>query len=289
MFGMSNANRCHLPYLSLCWLAHLLSSGDGVALAYRTSNFSVTPHQVLIQLCQRMLPGLEAEEGSLSRGLHVSGRDNQRLLENLLKALEQQYPEAGRHYWSMRSWGLLIWQPVMLTLLTTEILQQQVNLQSLGQHCAGTLVAGMTLGPELLISAPSRRDLAATHLRAVCDQALDELGRVIQVNPVLARRLLADRILSTLLRMRPLLADRSHASVCGLASSWLEQAGLKGGSALMTFGLPQGGEELALDRKGCCQHYRRSDGGLCKTCPRQPKHIRIKRLQEEWSQDARAE
>lgn len=257
--------------------------------AVRVCNFPDSHGGLLIQLCARILPGLHVKAGELDRKLLVSGADNVPLLIGLINELQQQYPEAGRHYWSARAWGLLIWQPVLLTLLTTEILQQSLDLGRLGQHCSGTMVAGMTLGAGLLSQKGSCRQQAAGHLREICESALAELGQVIRINPVLARRLLGDRILATLLQLRTLLPDRSHTAVCHLANEWLEAADLSGASALMAFELPHGGADLALDRKGCCQHYRREDGDLCKTCPRQPEAVRINRLQEAWSPDAGAE
>ncbi len=248
-----------------------------------------SPHSTLIRLCSDLLPGLELVEGDLDNALLVAGRDNAVLIHNLIDALKSMHPDAGRHYWSARSWGLLTWQPVLLTLAATELLRCRVDLSQLGQRSQGHFVMGMTLGDGLLGEASVSRRQAGAHLRDICDQYLVELGQVIKMNPVLARRLLADRILATLLRMRPLLADNSHAATYHLANEWLEAAGLTGASALTAFELPQGGSELALDRKGCCQHFRLEGAELCKTCPRQPVSIRIKRLQEEWSSDAGAE
>ncbi len=248
-----------------------------------------SPHSTLIRLCSDLLPGLELVEGPLDESLLVAGRDNDALIHTLVDALKSTHPDAGRHYWSARSWGLLSWQPVLLILAATEILRCRVDLSRLGQRSQGHFVMGMTLGEGLLSPEAVSRRQAGAHLREVCDQYLAQLGQVIKVNPVLARRLLADRILATLLRMRPLLADSSHEATYRLANEWLEAADLTGASALTAFELPQGGSELALDRKGCCQHYRLEGAELCKTCPRQPVSIRIKRLQDEWSSDAGAE
>lgn len=247
------------------------------------------PSKALIRLCADLLPGLELVEGTPDTAWLRVGGDNGDLIQTLVSALQHQHPEAGRHYWSARSWGLLTWQPVLLVLAATEILQCRANLSCLGQKPQGHFVMGMMLGEGVLCPEVPSRAQAGAHLRDACDQLLAELNPVIRMNPVLARRLLADRILATLLRMRPLLAERSHAAIYRLAQEWLEAAGLEGASALTAFELPQGGSDLALDRKGCCQHYRLDGAELCKTCPRQPVSIRIKRLQEEWSPDAGAE
>lgn len=244
----------------------------------------------LAELCRKLLPALPVDQGSLSASnVMVLARAHDGQLEALVAALATHHPEAGRHYWSVRAWNLLMWQPVLVTLLATEVMSRPVDLLQLGQKCQGTVVAGMVLGDEVLPSGVLSRSEVAAHLREVSEVALKDLGRVIRINSALARRLLADRMLSTLLRIRPLLADSSHARACSLAEHWLRAAGLKGASALMEFELQDRSSALALERKGCCQHFRRQDGCLCKTCPRQSKTTRIKRLQEEWHPDAGAE
>lgn len=253
------------------------------------SRLSEPSEAQLIQLCRRILPGLNVEKGSLGSELMVFNRGNSHEIGRLIEALQQQYPEAGRHYWSARAWNLMIWQPVLLALLATELLQQTLNLAQVGQHRSGTLVAGMTLGNGAIDGRAACRRQAMAHLREACESLLAELGQQIRVNPALLRRLLADRILATLLRMRSSLMQCDNTDIRLLAEHWLDGTGLQGASTLMMFSLPHGGQELALDRKACCQHYRRQDGELCKTCPRQPMALRIKRLQEEWSPDAGAE
>ncbi|MBA4503089.1 siderophore ferric iron reductase [Marinobacterium marinum] len=243
-------------------------------------------HQLLIERCARVMPGLSVEAGEPEDSMLVAGRRNHSLLDNLVSSLQRQYPEAGRHYWGARAWGLSIWQPVLLTILVTETLQQRVNLVHLGQCVTQNSIIGMRLGARLLSAEQACRRQAAEHLRMVCDEALAELGQVIKVNRVLAQRLLGDRIVSTLLRVRPLLGNRSHTSVHRLGLEWLDAAGLAGASALGVFELPHGGTELMLDRKGCCQHYRRAGGEPCKTCPRQPRHIRVERLRAAWQMGA---
>ncbi|MBR9827258.1 MAG: siderophore ferric iron reductase [Oceanospirillales bacterium] len=232
---------------------------------------------------------MKIETGRLDKNMLVVTRDETVLLGELVAALKQQHPEAGRHYWGARAWGVLIWQPVLLSILATEVLQRSLNPEHMGQHCQGAVVAGMTLTEGLMEGNQSDRWQSACRLRQTCERWLEQLGRQIKVNPVLAKRLLADRILSTLLHVRPLLGESHEAAIRERASEWLEGANLSGASGLMSFAIPEQGIEMALDRKGCCQHYRRDDGSVCKTCPRQSKHIRIKRLQEEWSQDAGAE
>src|ERR1700744_1518078 len=37
---------------------------------------------------------------------------NRAVLEALLAHWRDAYPEAGRMYWSLRCWGILIWQPI---------------------------------------------------------------------------------------------------------------------------------------------------------------------------------
>jgi len=45
--------------------------------------------------------------------------------------------------------------------------------------------------------------------------------------------------------------------------------------------LTDGGTRLGLQRKACCQHFRRADGELCDSCPKLPLAERTRRLREQ--------
>lgn len=68
----------------------------------------------------------------------VSG--NGPVVDNLINNLSRQFPEAGRMYWSVRGWSLLVWQPVCVTILAANIWNTHIEVawntaQAGFQHC----------------------------------------------------------------------------------------------------------------------------------------------------------
>lgn len=238
-----------------------------------------------------LVPGLQGRIGQPQPGDIVAGADNSAVLTALLEHHRQHYPEAGHHYWSIRCWNLLIWQPVALALCAVHLAGTALRFSALGQQAGDGMVAGYSLPEQPLQPGPEAGLIvaAAAEIRSLGDPLLEQLAGLVRINPVLARRLLADRVLATLLHLQILSPQPDNNALYGLARRWLTALDLDGASDLMSIDLPGGGQRLALDRKGCCQHYRRHDGELCSTCPRLARAERIERLQQEWTGNAGTE
>jgi len=56
---------------------------------------------------------------------------------------------------------------------------------------------------------------------------------------------------------------------------------MSGASGLLAVPLAEGGTRLGLQRKACCQHFRRADGELCDSCPKLPLAERERRLRKQ--------
>jgi siderophore ferric iron reductase len=242
----------------------------------------------LMARTEQLVPALQGRVGLPQPGDIVPGADNSALIGSLLEHYQQRYPEAGPHYWSMHCWALLIWQPVILGLTCVHQLGRSIGLDQLAQQAGDGTVAGYRLPPQELGTGPQQRLIADTagEIRNLTERLLTQLARHISVNPVLARRLLADRVLATLLHLQQYLPDVDNPRLASLGRLWLSALSLEQASDLMAIQLPGGDCRLALDRKACCQHFRRRDGSLCASCPRQRREVRIERLQQQWSQSA---
>lgn len=241
----------------------------------------------LMARAAELVPALQGRVGLPQPGEIVTDGDDHGVIESLLEHHRRHHPEAGPHYWSIHCWALLIWQPVIISLVSVHVLERSIVLSRLAQQAADGMVAGYSLPPQPLESGPTDTLIQRTalELRSLCELLLTQLSRHTRVNPVLARRLLADRVLATLLHLLQSRAKIDNAHIESLGRQWLSALSLERASDLMAIELP-GGCRLALDRKGCCQHYRRKDGSLCASCPRQRREVRIERLQQQWSQDA---
>jgi len=75
---------------------------------------------------------------------------------------------------------------------------------------------------------------------------------------------MADTLLAGLNRLK-----YANNQIIALSSHWLSAMDLRGQSSLMSIILSSGRQQLVLNRKGCCMHFRLKDGGLCASCPKQ--------------------
>ncbi|TBU90894.1 siderophore ferric iron reductase [Phytopseudomonas dryadis] len=239
----------------------------------------------VLEVTARTLPGLSGRVGASGRDeLACGAADNPARIAALYRHWQFACPEAGVHYWTARTWTLLIWQPIYLSLLGVHLAGRLPSLQGMGQSVCEGVVSGFCL-PE---HAPRRAHedaligLAAEQLRQLLERQLLEFDAVVAIHHKLARRLQADYVLAALLliqRQRALDNARLHE----LEQRWLTALGLQGGSSLIEVRLDDGRARLALGRKVCCQHFRRADGQLCSTCPKLKQDERMTRLRRELS------
>ena len=71
----------------------------------------------LLDLTGRLVPGLSGQVAPAAGPGIRPGADNAQAIARLRDVWGQRYPEAGPHYLALRCWGLLIWQPVYLSVI----------------------------------------------------------------------------------------------------------------------------------------------------------------------------
>ncbi|WP_207482857.1 siderophore ferric iron reductase [Arenibaculum pallidiluteum] len=238
----------------------------------------------LLAAAEAILPGMVGEIGGHLPGGVTRGRSNATAISELVDAIRAQHPEAGRGYWALRAWGMLTWQPALLAVLAVHRVGIVPRLDGISQRIHGPSVIGYALPGGETVSGPPEMliEQAGAHLRVLADDLLAELDAVIGVKPVLARRLLADRLMAMLPRLGEGGDGLENDEIRVLAALWLDATGLRGQSGLMAITLGDGREQLTLDRKACCLEYRRDGAGLCASCPRQSDPVRIQRMRDDW-------
>ncbi|QGZ59410.1 siderophore ferric iron reductase [Paraburkholderia acidiphila] len=241
----------------------------------------------MLRLAARLVPGLRGvvaarpAQGLVhTRPAPQGGESNRAALEAMLDYWSRTYPEAGRPYWSLRCWGILIWQPLYLSVIGVHASRVSLSLRDIAQPIAD----GWTHAVHLRDHEPAQDDThaliahAAREIASCSEQMQDELMPVIRLNPASVRGTQADVVLAALLAARKARPEWSDAQVEEHGRQWLAALGLQGHSGYFAFSRTDGARALALERRTCCYHYRRRDGELCSTCPRLDKHERIVRL-----------
>jgi siderophore ferric iron reductase len=233
----------------------------------------------LVETAERVLPGWR---GTLSAGMQppwsAPGAGELRALH---AHWARRHPEAGPHYWALRGWGLLIWQPVYLSVIAVHLCSLCPRSHALRQSPGGGELGDYAL---LADEAPFEGDeaaclrLAAAQLAEGCEALLHAWREQAALHPKAARRTLADATLAALLAVQR--HERRAGSACEArllqrGAAWLAALQLPGESGYFRYQDAAGAEQLALDRKVCCLHFRRHDGERCSTCPKRTLPERI--------------
>lgn len=214
----------------------------------------------LLQTAEATVPGMTGEIGEPGPEQIFPG--HRAAVETLVAGIAARAPEAGAAYPPVRAWTMMTWQPVVLAILAAHRLALAPSLDRLRQTVTkGGAVFGYRLPPQP--DAPPRDEatriaLLGLRVRALADALLADLAEVAPLKPVLARRLLADRFLSTVVHQ-----NLSAAT----GEAWLAAAGLTGDSAL---GTVEGRDGLVVRRRACCLEYLVAGGKRCETCPTTP-------------------
>jgi siderophore ferric iron reductase len=204
------------------------------------------------------------------------GADNGPAFAKLFANLQQRYAEAGKGFWAVRMWTNVIWQPAYLLFTGVHYAGVLPEIGNFTQKVVKSDISGFSLsvGPMARGETETLVAKAGADLRRFADAMMAEMAPLARIKPVLAKRLLADRILGLVLQWHYDNPKRSHAEVYALAEAWLGAAGLTGISGLEPIALADGTEVLILKRLACCLDYLLDPDVLCANCPRQDNELR---------------
>ncbi|MHB2267159.1 siderophore ferric iron reductase [Aliihoeflea sp. PC F10.4] len=230
------------------------------------------------------MPGIDAEFGETPPDW-LGGEDDRQDAEavaTLHREIATAFPGAGRAYHAVRSWSMLVWQPAMTGVMAVHSHGLALPVERMGQRVADGGVYGFRLPGGLSSHGTTEHliDITAMRIRAMSDRLHALLGEIAPMKEKIAFRLLADRILGTLVHIH---AHEPQLRVCDHAAHWLDAAGLGEMSGLAEVTLDSGAPHPVLDRKACCLHYLCEPGALCMSCPKQPREIRLARMRDYWN------
>ena len=159
----------------------------------------------LLDLTGRLVPGLSGQVAPAAGPGIRPGADNAQAIARLRDVWGQRYPEAGPHYLALRCWGLLIWQPVYLSVIAAHRSAIVPDLSSMTQPVPDDgFIIGYTLDRHEPMRACLRQRMqaAAAQLRNICATFYRELTQVLRVSPRAAESMQADCVLYALLAAR---------------------------------------------------------------------------------------
>ncbi len=242
----------------------------------------------LLDLTGRLVPGLSGQVAPAAGPGIRPGADNAQAIAQLRDVWGQRYPEAGPHYLALRCWGLLIWQPVYLSVIAAHRSAIVPDLSSMTQPVPDDgFIIGYTLDRHEPLRACLRQRMqaAAAQLRNICATFYRELTQVLRVSPRAAESMQADCVLYALLAARHDDGAEANDWARRQAIEWMDLLGLQGRSGYLTW-QRAAQPVIAVVRQVCCHYLRRRDVDYCSTCPKLNLAERIARIDAESAMPA---
>lgn len=256
-------------------------------MAARNFLFALDSHDValtrFLETAARVTGFLKGAPGEALPGWYVPGGDNAPFLRELYARLEATYPAAGQPFYAVRLLTNLFWQPAYIAVIGAHVHGALPPLSSVSQQIKGIDVSGFRL-PS---GSQHRADLddliarAGADLRAFADGLLAEINAVTKLKRVAALRLVTDRMLGLMLRLRDYVPGTTLDEQRRLCALWLSAMDLVGQGDLETLDLADGRQVLISARKGCCLDYLAFPDVYCSTCPKQDDALRLARQRDE--------
>ncbi|WP_027467682.1 siderophore ferric iron reductase [Deefgea rivuli] len=199
----------------------------------------------------------------------------------LLTHWQAAQPQAGKLYWCARSWGMLMWQPAYLTVFAVYASRTALDLSGFWQDAQVGITQGFTLPEEAAYRGAQHEIIpaAAQFLLDYHQRQYAQLNTIYAYSAKQAACMTVDCVLAALLHAQQHYAW-SNSELAAHSEAWLEALQWTRHGNLMFIPLHEN-EIAALNRQGCCQHFRIPGEEACSTCPRWPMPIRVEKIKSE--------
>ncbi len=221
----------------------------------------------LLALIGRLVPRMQGQLIHVPQASPVPGGNHRQQAMVLRDLWAARHPEAGPHYLAVRCWGLLIWQPIYLSVIAVHRGNVLPDVGCMRQTLnEDGFIAGFSMFDHVprTGSAEELRTCAAQRLGQVCSALRADLDGLVRLNARAAACVQADIVLHSLLVARQTCSGQDAAWLQHAASAWLESLGLAGrsGYAMLADGSVQ------VQKQVCCHHFLRTNGEHCGNCPK---------------------
>ncbi|MBY8048295.1 siderophore ferric iron reductase [Vibrio fluvialis] len=238
---------------------------------HQVSMQSQAAFESLFHYAQQITPYLDGRIGTAQGNEDVIAltRNNGEVFASLYEELKAATPEAGQAYWLTRTWGLLCWQPVYLSFLSVYTQKALPDFTRLAQYRRPMFVAGFSFEPHEWQTGKRTQLIyqAAQQLNTLFEQYREAMNQFVRIRPGFTQHLLADMLLSCLVRLQQLRPHYSNAQILTQARLWLDAFELQE-KHLASLKLDPETQQLKLIRSSCCLVYKCHGRSVCADCPR---------------------
>ena len=202
-------------------------------------------------------------------GIHIA-QNNTAVIQPLFHDIKSGAPEAGSAYWLTRTWDLLCWQPLALSLIAIHELKALPDVQHVHQWVHTPLISGFYFESAQFEqgSVPILIQKAGQQLQILFEAYRSEMDQWVRIRPGFTRHLWADNLLNGLLLLQKTQLDFGSEQWMEYAKLWLDACQLPQ-KYLDNLTLVSQRNELQLTRTSCCLVYKCAGREMCADCPRQ--------------------
>lgn len=232
---------------------------------------SQTAFAALFHYAQQITPYLDGRLGEAHTGDDVitPTHNNRDVFASIYQEIQAASPEAGQAYWLTRTWGLVCWQPIYLSFLSVYTQKALPDVTGITQYRRPLFVAGFSFEPHEWQTG-RRSDLiaqAARQLNILFTDYRETMNLSVRIRPGFTQHLLADSLLSCLLRLQQLRPAYSNRQILSQARLWLDAFELPD-KHLTSLKVDPQTQQLKLVRSSCCLVYKCDGRVVCPDCPR---------------------
>ncbi|TCS36739.1 siderophore ferric iron reductase [Reinekea marinisedimentorum] len=222
----------------------------------------------LMAMCQSVTPYLKGELGCSNDAMIRAEPADSAVVQQLLAALKAAHPEAGEAYWLTRTWDLLCWQPLYISMIGIYGLGCLPQFHGFAQQRVESYIMGFRFQQPVMHQGPSAEliTLAGEYLTGLFGHYRRVVNELARCPKGFTQLLLADALMANLMLLQKLKPEFTGDRVAEQAKAWMQAFHLpeKHLSALQL----QNNGNIKFVRRSCCLVYKTESGQLCSDCPR---------------------
>ncbi|MGL6260416.1 siderophore ferric iron reductase [Vibrio sp. WXL210] len=190
-------------------------------------------------------------------------------LDELYHSIAGETPEAGAAYWMTRTWDLLAWQPIYVAFISIYALKTKPVFSDMSQKICGNFVAGFEFSTtkHTQDEVPALITSSGKELIELFEHYRNTMNKCIRIRPGFVKHLLADLVLSCIIKLQHYSPALTHQYLLGQAQLWFKALELPQRPISGLYVNSETGK-TELIRTSCCLVYKCKEGNLCTDCPR---------------------
>lgn len=227
---------------------------------------------LMFDLCRQVYPHLDGkfqctDNHKVDHHWIEGSTEDVRVIQQLHNKLQENTPNAGRVYWMTRSWNLLCWQPIYISFIAIYALKVLPDFSQFKQQYQHSSITGFVFKNGTIRSGETDQliALACAQLCPLFEHYRLQLDSFTRCRTSYVQRLLADLVLSSLIKVRDNIELFNDSDLLSHAKLWLTELGIP--EHYYHPLIKNNGSPITHIRTSCCLTYK-ANNDLCANCPK---------------------